>query len=209
MAASLSVPNDFCDFREAYDEAMQRSMIRRYGYGFDWAGKPILKYRAGTHSPARALWTITPASHVAALQGLVEAPDQIIFIEGLAQEADCSSRQRARPETFVRKSSDKNYRQAMTLGNQVPMHINPAQTRHMHVRNDARGVILERGAKEFLGGSESGGGIAKGPHQAHRCLANGFIVIDDRDYGRLRQDDFPRTSSAIDSGALGHLWAFG
>jgi hypothetical protein len=131
----------FSDLGEAYGEARQRSMMRRYECGFDWAGKPILKYRAGTSSPARACGHSLAASAIAALQGLVEASDQMIFIEGLAQEAECASRQGARPETFVRKSRDKNYRQAMALGNQVPMHLNSAQTRHLHVRNDTGSVM--------------------------------------------------------------------
>lgn len=106
----------FSDLGEAYGEARHRSMMRRYECGFDWAGKPILKYSTGAHSTARARGHSLAASAIAALQGLVEASDQILFIEGLAQEAECSSRQGARPETFVRKSRDKNYRQAMALG---------------------------------------------------------------------------------------------
>jgi len=52
------------------------------------------------------------------LQGGVEAADQDRPIEGLGQEAHCSSLQRSRAEVLVGERRDENERHAMTLGTQ-------------------------------------------------------------------------------------------
>jgi len=66
---------------------------------------------------------------------------QAIIAEGFAQESNCSGRQRSRPDSFLREGSDEDDRCAVALRDQTALQLDPAQTGHLHIRDQTRRVI--------------------------------------------------------------------
>ena len=75
---------------------------------------------------------------VASLQRFIEAFDQGLPVDGLAQETYCSGPHRSRPNAFFVEGRDENDRRAVTSGNQKALQLDPAHAWHLNVSDHAR-----------------------------------------------------------------------
>src|SRR6202521_15434 len=80
-------------------------------------------------------------SAIATVQSCMNVFDQAIFVEGFTQEANRSRFQRSRPDSLLREGRDEDDRCAVALRDQTALQLDPAQTRHLHIRDQTRRVI--------------------------------------------------------------------
>jgi hypothetical protein len=61
--------------------------------------------------------------------------------------------------------------------------VNPAQARHLHIGDQASGIIQAVRLQKFFGRRKGYGLIAKRPEEPLGGFTYRFVVIDDRDQG--------------------------
>ncbi len=69
-----------------------------------------------------------------------QAITQRSFADGFAQECDSTGRQHLCARRLVRETCNNNRRDGETVGEQTTVKLNPGQTRHVQIRNQARSV---------------------------------------------------------------------
>src|SRR5262245_34567167 len=88
---------------------------------------------------------------------------------------------------------------AMTRIDQEALQLKSTETCHAHVADQAGGVAGEARPQELLGRRKRHRRIAMRPEEAPGCLANGLIIVDNRNHGDLAAEAFspPETIAAF------------
>ena len=111
-------------------------------------------------------------------------------MEGLAQKADRACIEHTSSELFLREGSYEYDRRVDTLRNQQVLQIGPAQSRHLHVRDQARGVVEQIGFEKFLSRCKGIGVQSERLDEPPRRVAHGNVIINNRNHGDLRHAGF-------------------
>jgi hypothetical protein len=123
-------------------------------------------------------------------QSDIDALDQLRTVEGFAQEADRSSFERFRSDAFFRKGRDENDRRRAASSDELTLQLDAGDTRHLHVGNYAGRLVHMWRTQEIIRRSKRNGGISERPYQPVGRDENGCIIVDDRNYRDLRQDNW-------------------
>ena len=70
----------------------------------------------------------------------------------------------------------------MASGDQLVLQVKTAQSRHLHIGDEARCVAELLGIEKFDGGAKRGNAVAERSQETFHPLAQGIIVIDNRNY---------------------------
>jgi hypothetical protein len=110
-----------------------------------------------------------------------EAVQQTRLVNGLAKVADDPSVERAGPVGVVGVASDEDRRNRVSVIAEVSVEVDSGHSRHLDVGDQAGGLIQAMGREKIGCRRESLDRIAQRPHEPSHGLANGPIIIDDRD----------------------------
>jgi len=128
------------------------------------------------------------------IQGLerrINVIDQVLFFERFAQVANRSAMKHLSLQSLVRKSGNEYHWDAVTVGNQPILQLDPAQAGHLHIGDQTgRGRHLPR-FEEFLGGTKGQSLVAERSDEGLSGFSDGFIVVNDRDHLHLLQFHAP------------------
>src|SRR5580700_3382930 len=105
--------------------------------------------------------------------------NQAIFVERFAQEADRSRLQRSRPDSLLREGRDEDDRRAVALRDQTVLQLDPAQTRHLHIRDQTGRVIYMVRLQEIFSRRKRSSTVPQRPYKSFCCFTNGGIIIYD------------------------------
>ena len=92
---------------------------------------------------------------------------------------------------IFRKRRDEDHRCAAAARNQYTLQFDPAQARHLNIRDDAGRVAHAVRLQVVLGRGKCCGAITKRSYETIRCHADRRIIVDDRDHGSFRQISLP------------------
>jgi len=135
----------------------------------------------------------------------IEVLDEGMTVDWLAEEGDGTGCHCTPADSLFGKGGDEDDRYARPAYDQLVLELHSAHSQHLHVRNDARGIIQLGRAKELLRGSEHARPIAERPNKATHCSSDGIIIVDDGDDRSSRQNTDPCNGSAIDRGCRAKL----
>ena len=116
---------------------------------------------------------------VTPLQSNIDTFDQYCPIEWLAQKADRSGFQRARPDALFGEGRDENHRHGATLGNQKALQLYAGHAGHLNVRDHACRIIDIARLQKPVGRRKGLGGVAERLHQTVGRNADGRVIVDD------------------------------
>jgi hypothetical protein len=85
------------------------------------------------------------------LQRCVETSDQALVVKGLFEKATSPCRERARADPFFGKGRDEDDWYAVTVFDQSTLQFETVETWHLHVGDQAQGVMHAFGSQKFLG----------------------------------------------------------
>jgi DNA-binding NtrC family response regulator len=80
----------------------------------------------------------------------MDASNQVILVERLAQVTNDPIHQRALPHTVVGVSRDQSGRDGLSRSHELAMQLEPRYPRHLHVRDQTGVQPIKGGAIEFL-----------------------------------------------------------
>jgi hypothetical protein len=115
----------------------------------------------------------------ATVQSRMNVVNQAIFVERFAQETNRSRLQRSGPDSLLRKGRDEDDRRAVALRDQTPLQLDPAQARHLHIRDQTRRVIYMVRLQEIFSRRKRSGTVPERSYKSFCCFTNGRIIIDD------------------------------
>jgi len=118
---------------------------------------------------------------------LIQTCNQHLVVERFGKKADRASRKRLCTRFYFRKSGQENDRQMMTLGNQFTLQFYPIHARHLHVTDQAIGVIQAVRFQERVSGCKLDNCISQRSNEAHCRVAKRVVIIDNCDHGHPRQ----------------------
>jgi hypothetical protein len=125
------------------------------------------------------------------LQSDIDTFDQYCPIERLAQKADRSGFQRARPDALFREGRDENYRHGATFGDQVALQLDAGHAGHLNVSDHACRFIHVGRLQKPVGRRKGVSDVSERPHQAVGRNANGRVIVYDRNQWNSRQVTCP------------------
>jgi len=153
----------------------------------------------------RALLMALMSALSATSQCGIEALDEDMTVDWLAEEGDGTGCLCTPADSLFGKGGDEDDRYARPAYDHLLLKLHSAHSWHLHVRDDARGIIQLGRAKELLRGSEHARPIAERPNKATHCSSDGIIIVDDGDDRSSRQNTDPCNGSAIDRGCRAKL----
>ena len=115
----------------------------------------------------------------------------ISSLNGLARKPIAPDASACARAFISRKSGNENDREVMTLCNQFALQLYPIHARHLHVANQALGVIQPVRFQERFSGCKLEHCIPKRSNEAGGRVPKRIVVIDDCDH-RHRPLSFPR-----------------
>ncbi len=113
------------------------------------------------------------------LQSDIDQFDQYCPIERLAQKADRSGFQRARPDALFGEGRDENHRHGATLGNQKALQLYAGHAGHLNVRDHACRIIDVGRLQKPDGRRKGVSGVAERLHQPVGRSADERVIVDD------------------------------
>src|SRR5216683_7702235 len=147
----------------------------------------LLLVFAGSHAHAA---TLVPAFSATPQCG-IEAFDQGMTVDRLAEEGDGTGRLRALADSLFGKGGNEDDRHVRTAYGQLVLEFHSAHSWHLHVRNQARGVIQPGRGQELLRGTEHARLVTDRPNEAAHCSSDGLVIVDDGDDRSTRQKTDP------------------
>jgi hypothetical protein len=99
-------------------------------------------------------------------------------------------------------TGDENDGDAVTAGDQPVLQVDAAQSRHSQIAYEARYVVDLVGFEKFVGRGKRGSLVAQRAHERFCPVADGFVVIDDRNYWNIRHKSDIRAGEEPDGTLL-------
>jgi hypothetical protein len=130
---------------------------------------------------------VPDASTSAVGQCGIDALDQSALFERLMQVSNRAVSISARAQSLVRKCGYEYHGDIMTIGNQMVIQFDSAQTGHLDVSDEAGRSRNMGRFEEFRGRTKRHRVIAERPDKGLCGFPYGFIVVNDRDHGHLLQ----------------------
>jgi hypothetical protein len=124
------------------------------GGGQRGLGIPNVVDRVGTQGSA--------GFYFANCQRCMEIFDQTFLVEGLAQHANRTCLQSPRAGSFFGRGRNEDDRGVKSLGEQLALQLNPAQTWHLHIGDHTLRVIDLVRLQKIFGRCKSGGAVWRG-----------------------------------------------
>jgi len=118
---------------------------------------------------------------------LIQTCNQHLVVERFGKKTGRASRERLCTRFYFRKSGQENDRQMMTLGNQFTLQFHPIHARHLHVTDQAIGVMQAVRFQERVSGCKLDNCISQRSNEAHCRVAKRVVIIDNCDHGDPRQ----------------------
>jgi len=115
--------------------------------------------------------------------GAIETFDQALLIDRLAQEREGAILQCGGSVLLAGVCGYENDRGAMTFVAQMALQIEPAQTRHLQIRDQAGGVLNKPGFHELFCGFEGTRLLSERQDQIPDTAAGPSIVVDYGNHG--------------------------
>jgi hypothetical protein len=109
-----------------------------------------------------------------------KARDQAFLADGFGEEGKRSALQCGRAHVLLGIRRHEDGGNVMASAEQPPLQIDATDTRHAHVRDQARGILQSLGAQKFFGRRKRCRQVAVGFQKASGRLANRQVIIDDR-----------------------------
>src|ERR1700719_4673934 len=113
-------------------------------------------------------------------EGLIEAFDQAVLAERLAQKTESARIQDPVADPFVEIGGHEYDRRRVAVGDQTGLQIGPAHARHVQIGNHARRFPNIAGTQVLFGRGKRCSGVTQRFYEAFRGLTDGFIVVDYR-----------------------------
>jgi len=110
----------------------------------------------------------------------------VLDIVWLGHEANRSGLHGSCASAILRMTGDENDGDAVAPGDQPVLQVDATQSRHSQIADEARYVVDLIGFEKFVGRGKRGSAVAQRAHERFRPVADGFIVIDDRNYWNIR-----------------------
>jgi len=114
--------------------------------------------------------------------GGMEIFDQVIHVKGLGQESNRSSLESSRARLLFHRGCYENHRRSVAPRYQKALQLNPAQTRHLHVGDQARGVIDLIRLQKLLRRRKRHRAVAEGSQKRFRRLTHKTVIIHNRNH---------------------------
>jgi hypothetical protein len=105
-------------------------------------------------------------------ESLVEAVDQGLSIDRLAQETYRSGLHCPRAHGVIIEGRYENERYAAILGKQQDLQLDAAQARHLNVGDHTFRIVYVWRAKKIIGASKRAGFVSERPHEILQGAAN-------------------------------------
>ena len=128
--------------------------------------------------------------HPPCTERLTQTCNQHLIIEWFGKKADRAGRKRLCARFYFRKSGHENDRQMMTLGSQFTLQLYAIHARHLHVADQAICFMQAVRFQERLSGCKLDNCIPERSNEAHCRVAKRLVIINNCDYGHLRQFNF-------------------
>ena len=134
----------------------------------------------------KGVWLPSRAARPAALLGTalfqctLEARDQAFLAYWFGEEGERSALKCGRAHVLLGIRRHEDGGNVMASAEQPPLQIDATDTRHAHVRDQARGILQPLRAQKFFGRRKRCRHVAVGFQKAGGRLANRQIIIDDR-----------------------------
>src|SRR5260370_6560703 len=151
---------------------------------------PPSGFRAATLVPA---FSATP-------QCGIEAFDEGMTVDRLAEEGDGTACLCTLADSLFGIGGNEDDRYVRMAYGQRVLEFHSAHSWHLHVRDDARGIIQLGRGQELLRATEDARLIAERPNEAAHCSSDGLVIVDDGDDRSSRQNTDPCDGSAIENG---------
>ena len=116
-----------------------------------------------------------------------DAREQVILGERLRQVPLHARLQHACSQCFVGIGRDQNGGDGFAAGHQSIMEFRTCDSRHLHIRDQARRVMAAIRIQKLRGRRERHRAIAQRSNEARQGLSNQFVIVDDRNYDFIRQ----------------------
>ncbi len=117
----------------------------------------------------------------AARESGTKAADQVGLLQRLAKVALDTLGQHALPEAIIRMGGDEDRGYCVPCFDQMSIKLHTRHCRHMNIGDQAGGGSERGGCEEFGGGREHRNCVAQGLEEPSQGVAEGLVVIDDRD----------------------------
>ena len=141
----------------------------------------------------------------AAPQCGIEAFDQGMTVDWLTEEGDGAGCLCALADSLFGIGGNEDDRYVPTAYRQRVLKFHPTHSWHLHVRNDARGIIQLGRRQELLRGTEHARLIAERSNEAAHCSPDGLVIIDDGNDRSGRQNMDPSDGSAIENSGRANM----
>jgi hypothetical protein len=169
--------------RQHFRKTLSKGAMRTETYGILELAVPSIASRkkiSPYHQPAigtRAA-TLVPAFSATPQCG-IEAFDERMTVDRLAEEGDGTGRLCTLADSLFGKGGNEDDRYVRTAHGQRVLEFHSAHPGHLHVRNDARGIIQLGRGQELLRGTEHARLVAERPNEAAHCSPDGLVIVDD------------------------------
>jgi hypothetical protein len=114
------------------------------------------------------------------LQCGIEAKDQGMRVNWLAEEANRAAGLRALPYPLFGEGGNENDRHSPMASREHALKFQSAHPWHLNVHDKAGSVVQPGRSQKFLCGREREGRKAERSHKTAHCCADRFIVVDNR-----------------------------
>src|SRR5882724_1265297 len=119
-------------------------------------------------------------------QSCLDRSQQRFLAEGFEQVIHRAAPQGSQPQFLISMCGDEDDPHLGMAGNEMALQFEPAHSRHAHIEDQAVRLARTIGAQELLGRSKYFHHELDGPEQGPKGLADGVVVVDDRDERYLR-----------------------
>ena len=170
-STSVAVGHAALDVAIANDPG-QRFTLRKGRWSYGSIGEaslssPSVRLISSIFQPVRGAGSL----NAPCTERLIQTCNQHLIVERFGKKADRASRDCPRSCFHFRKSGNENDREAMTLSNQFALQLYPIHARHLHVANQAIGVMQPVRFQERFGGCKLQRCIPKRSDEAHGSAA--------------------------------------
>src|SRR5882757_4081187 len=126
-------------------------------------------------------------------------------VDRLAEEGDGTGRLCTLADSLFGKGGNEDDRYVRTAYGQRVLELHSIHSWHLHVGDDARGIIQLGRGQELLRGREHARLVAERPNEAAHCSSDGLVIVDDGDDRSGRQNIVPCDGSAIENGCRANM----
>jgi hypothetical protein len=135
------------------------------------------------HAHGRSHLTDRDVRVSARSEGRAKACDQFALSERFHEIASHAGIVRITPNALVEVSSDQYCRNRLTRCRELPVQVQTAQYRHLHIGYDTGNFVPASRRQKLAGGRKRDCRVAKRSNQGANGLAHRLVVVDNRDKG--------------------------